>query len=447
MHADELPVDDALARRLVDEQFPQWAGLPLTPVEPWGTVNAIYRLGDGLAVRLPRLPEWSVDERELEWLPRLAPHLPLAVPVPVARGAPAPDYPCHWLVATWVDGEHAPVDPVQAAGDLAAFIEALQRVDPAGAPPGRGKSMPERDAAVRAAIDAWPDARITEIWDDALAAQPWDGPPVWAHGDLDARNWLVRNGRISGVIDWGSFGVGDPAVDVMVAWKLRSAAARAAFREATSFDDATWRRARGWVVSQAVMALSYYSLESNRVLVLEARAWLDDAISDNVPVRLAEYDPEWPNLYGGVERNIRAALGAGAIVLEHAGSTSVPGLAAKPRIDVVLGVADPTDEAAYVPALEDAGFYLRIREPEWHEHRLLRSVRPDVNLHVFSAESVEIERMLRFRDRLRTHDDERELYERTKRELAQRSWRYMQEYADAKSEVVERILAARLERE
>jgi aminoglycoside phosphotransferase (APT) family kinase protein len=439
MHPGELPIDEPLVRTLLAEQFPQWSELPLALVEPWGTVNAIYRLGDDLSVRLPRLTQWSADERELEWLPHLAPQLPLAMPVPVARGAPTADYPCHWLVATWVEGEHAPVDPVQAGRDLAAFVEALQGVDPTGAPAGRGVPMPERDGQVRAAIEAWPDARVAEIWDGALAAPPWDDPPVWAHGDLDARNWLVRDGRVCGVIDWGSFGVGDPAVDVMVAWKLRSAAGRTAFREAISTDDATWRRARGWAVSQAVMALSYYTIETNRTLVLEARAWLDEVLTD-IPLQLAEYDSEWPAQYARVERVIGRAIGARAVVLEHAGSTSVPGLAAKPRIDIVLGVADSADEASYVPALEEAGFYLRIREPEWHEHRLLRAVAPDVNLHVFGVGSAEIERMLRFRDRLRTHDDERELYERTKRELAAREWRYTQEYADAKTAVVEAIL-------
>jgi GrpB-like predicted nucleotidyltransferase (UPF0157 family) len=439
MHADELAIDEALVRRLVDAQFPQWAGLPLAPVEPWGTVNAIYRLGDELAVRLPRLAEWSADETELEWLPRVAPRVPLAIPVPVARGVPAAGYPCHWLVAEWVEGEHAPVEPVQAARDLAAFVADLQGVDATGAPVGRGVPMRERDAGVGERISAWPDSRVGEIWDDALAAPPWDRPPVLTHGDLDARNWLVRDGRISDVIDWGAFGAGDPAVDVMVAWKLRSAAALAAFREASGADGATWRRARGWVVSQAVMALSYYTLETNRTLVLEARAWLDEVLTDG-PVTLAEYDPEWSAQYACVERRIREALGARGLVLEHTGSTSVPGLAAKPRIDVTLGVADAADEAAYVPALEEAGFYLRIREPDWHDHRLLRHVHPDVNLHVFTAGSQEIDRMLRFRDRLRAHDDERELYERTKRELAARDWQFTQQYADAKSDVVESIL-------
>jgi GrpB-like predicted nucleotidyltransferase (UPF0157 family) len=161
----------------------------------------------------------------------------------------------------------------------------------------------------------------------------------------------------------------------------------------------------------------------------------------NAPVTLAEYDPAWPALFERERRRIVAALGATAVRVEHTGSTSVPGLAAKPLIDITLAVPDSADEPAYVPQLEGAGYVLRIREPAWHEHRLLRGPDTDVNVHVFSAGSVEIERMVGFRDWLRTHDDDRELYERTKRELAARTWRHVQHYADAKTAVVEAIAA------
>jgi GrpB-like predicted nucleotidyltransferase (UPF0157 family) len=159
------------------------------------------------------------------------------------------------------------------------------------------------------------------------------------------------------------------------------------------------------------------------------------------PVELVEYDPEWPALYRHEEERIRAALGERALRVEHAGSTSVPGLAAKPVIDIVLEVADTTDEDAYVPALEAAGYVLRIREPDWFEHRLLKDVDPSVNLHVFPAGCPEVERMLAFRDHLRANEADRELYEQTKRELAGRTWEHVQHYADAKSEVVEQIMA------
>ncbi|MEU1208812.1 GrpB family protein [Nocardia sp. NPDC005825] len=187
----------------------------------------------------------------------------------------------------------------------------------------------------------------------------------------------------------------------------------------------------------------------------------DDAIADaflvevqpySVPVILEEYDPEWPARYEAEAEAIREALGAKVLCLEHTGSTSVPGLAAKPIIDMLLLVADTADETAYVPALEALGFTLRVREPDWFEHRcLVRRVEDgaphSVNLHVFSPDRAasEIERILAFRDRLRTHDDERARYERAKRELAQRRWKYVQHYANAKSDVIEEIVARALD--
>lgn len=158
-------------------------------------------------------------------------------------------------------------------------------------------------------------------------------------------------------------------------------------------------------------------------------------------VTLVEYDPEWPRRFDREAARIRAALGEATLVLEHAGSTSVPGLVAKPIVDIVLGVADSGDEPAYVPALEVAGYELRIREPDWEEHRVLKPADLGVNLHVFTVGSGEIDRMLLIRDWLRANVADRELYAGTKRELAQREWRYVQEYADAKTAVIEGIIA------
>jgi GrpB-like predicted nucleotidyltransferase (UPF0157 family) len=159
------------------------------------------------------------------------------------------------------------------------------------------------------------------------------------------------------------------------------------------------------------------------------------------PVHLAEYDPAWPGLFEREAVRIRSALGDVVRLLEHAGSTSVPGLAAKPIIDVVLAVPDSSDEATYVPPMEAAGYVLRIREPEWFEHRLFRGTDPASNIHVFSEGTFEIDRMLVFRDWLRSNDEDRLLYERTKRELAAREWKFVQHYADAKTEVVRAIMA------
>jgi GrpB-like predicted nucleotidyltransferase (UPF0157 family) len=158
-------------------------------------------------------------------------------------------------------------------------------------------------------------------------------------------------------------------------------------------------------------------------------------------VLVVDYDPAWPRQFAAEASKIRAALCERVLLLEHAGSTSVPRLAAKPIIDIVLVVRDSSDEAAYVPLLEAAGYTLRIREPDWYQHRVLKGVDPAVNLHVFSPGCPETERMLLMRDWLRTHEDDRDLYERTKRELAQRDWKYTQNYADAKTAVVEEILA------
>ena len=163
--------------------------------------------------------------------------------------------------------------------------------------------------------------------------------------------------------------------------------------------------------------------------------------SHNATVTLAEYDPAWPAVFEREAARIRTALGEQLVRLEHTGSTSVPGLAAKPIIDMALTVADPADEAAYAPRLEAAGYILRIREPDWLEHRLFKGPDADVNLHVFAADSVEVERMVGFRDWLRSHPEDRQLYERTKRELAARTWRHVQHYADAKTAVVEEIIA------
>ena len=173
-------------------------------------------------------------------------------------------------------------------------------------------------------------------------------------------------------------------------------------------------------------------------------ATVGDLPEHNATIELAEYDAEWPRLFHREAARIRDALGPDALRIEHVGSTSVPGLAAKPVIDIVLVVADTRDEDAYVPPLEAAGYVLRIREPDWFEHRLFKGPDRNVNLHTFSDGCKEIERMVAFRDWLRAHDDDRDLYLREKRELARSEWKYVQNYADAKSAVVREILARAL---
>ena len=173
-------------------------------------------------------------------------------------------------------------------------------------------------------------------------------------------------------------------------------------------------------------------------------AAVGDLPEHNATIELAEYDPKWPRLYEREAERIGRALGPTMLRIEHVGSTSVPGLAAKPLIDIVLVVADTTDEEAYVPPLEGAGYVLRIREPDWFEHRLFKGPDTNVNVHTFSDGCEEVDRMVGFRDWLRTHDDDRDLYLAAKRELAQREWKYVQNYADAKSAVVREILVRAL---
>jgi len=170
-------------------------------------------------------------------------------------------------------------------------------------------------------------------------------------------------------------------------------------------------------------------------------AHIGDIPVHNAPITLVEYSVEWPALFIREVERVRAILGTRVLMLEHVGSTSVPRLAAKPIIDMILALADSADESAYVPAMESAGYVLRIREPEWHQHRLFKGPDTNINLHVYSFGCPEIDKMIMFRDWLRSNDADRELYERTKRDLAKQTWKYVQDYADAKTSVVEEIVA------
>jgi aminoglycoside phosphotransferase (APT) family kinase protein len=296
MHANEVHTDADLVRRLLATQFPHWADLPIEPVPSAGTDNALYRLGDDMAVRLPRIG-WAVGqvEKEVRWLPLLAPYLPLDIPVPLATGEPAEGYPWRWGVYRWLDGEPATVDrvsdPRQAAVDLAGFVVALQRIDTTGGPrPGEGNSsrgvpLASRDAETRKCIEELRDLGMIDadtaiaVWEDALSAPVWDAPPVWIHGDLQSGNMLAREGRLSAVIDFGCLGVGDPACDVMPAWIYLTGQIRSTFRAALGVDSATWRRGRGWALSFAVVALPYY-YETNPGLSAIARYAITESLSD-----------------------------------------------------------------------------------------------------------------------------------------------------------------------
>jgi aminoglycoside phosphotransferase (APT) family kinase protein len=295
MHADEVETDAALVWRLLEAQFPHWAGLRVEPVASAGTDNALYRLGDEMVVRLPRI-HWAAGQAEKEhrWLAILASFLPLAIPTSLALGMPGEGYPWHWSVHRWLAGENATIAPIsdwpQAAADLARFIVALHGIDTTGGPLAgahsshRGVPLTARDATTRAAIAALEDtldtAAATAAWEAALRVPEWRGEPVWVHGDLQAGNLLVTSGRISGVIDFGCLGVGDPACDLAVAWNLLPDHARDAFRSALGVDDATWARGRGWALYTGLIALPYYK-DSNPVLAAIAAHSISQVLADH----------------------------------------------------------------------------------------------------------------------------------------------------------------------
>lgn len=294
MHEGEVHTDAAQVRQLLAAQFPQWADLPIEAVLSAGTDNALFRLGDDLAVRMPRI-NWATGqvEKEQRWLPKLAPLLPLDIPVPLAKGAPGEGYPWDWTICRWLEGESVAAaaigDMRQAAADLARFIRALQQIDPAGGPPPgehnsfRGMPLSTRDARVRDSIVAMngmlDSAAVTAAWETCLAAPEWKHSPVWIHGDLQAGNLLARNGRLCAVIDFGCLGVGDPACELIVAWNFLDAEGREALRSELSIDDATWERGRGWALSVAMIALPYY-LYTNPVIVEASWRVLREVLAD-----------------------------------------------------------------------------------------------------------------------------------------------------------------------
>lgn len=283
MHDGEAEIDAGLVRRLVGAQFPQWADLTLERIESGGTVNAIFRLGEGLSVRLPltasgeRALDW-----EKRWLHRLAPLLPVRIPEVVAAGDPAQGYPFRWAVHRWIEGETVVegrlARPELLARDLAGFVHAMREVSlPEGPPAYRGVPLSTVDGGTRAAIgelrhtgEPFDADALLAAWREALTAPAWTGAPCWVHSDLMPSNLLVRDGRLAAVLDFSTAGTGDPACDLIPAWNMLPAPARDIFRDAAGIDDATWTRARGWALSMAVIQLPYYRA-TNQVISANAR--------------------------------------------------------------------------------------------------------------------------------------------------------------------------------
>ncbi len=299
LHAGEIDISAGLAARLIADQFPHWAGLPVFAVSSAGTDCVLYRLGDDLAIRLPRRPGKSLDAILTQGvLSRLAPFLPVPVPALIAEGRPTAEYPASWGVLRWLDGE-TPVEghlaePGLLAADLAGFLRALwkvdlSRVDLADSPPAyRGGPLTDQHEFTLDAIErlnglVGTDA-ATAIWDHAAQLPLWDGPDTWIHADMMPGNVLTRNGRLAAVIDFGCAGIGDPSQDLTVAWMLLPASVRPAFRRAVGTDDATWLRGRARALSMALGHLDYYR-ETNPVMADNARYTIREVLADYYGVR------------------------------------------------------------------------------------------------------------------------------------------------------------------
>lgn len=289
-----INIDTILVSKLIATQFPQWADLPLKPFDSAGTDNAIFRLGHDMMVRLPLdLKSSGRVDKEYLWLPKIAPSLPLAIPTPLVKGIPACDYPWHWSVYKWIEGETAIieriVDPCQMAQTLAKFINALQKIIPAQELLSgqhnefRGVPLIILDKKVRDSIitlqDVLDSKVLTSVWESALQAPIWHDQPVWLHGDLQSGNLLAKNGQLHAVIDFGLMGVGDPACDLMVAWTLLPAKARDVFRATLLVDDATWARGRGWALYFGLIALTFY-LDTNPILTQISRYTIKEVFAD-----------------------------------------------------------------------------------------------------------------------------------------------------------------------
>jgi aminoglycoside phosphotransferase (APT) family kinase protein len=292
--AEHPEINVALVGQLIASQFPQWAHLPVKPVELSGWDNRTFHLGPDMSVRLPSAEGYVAQiEKEHRFLPRLAPLLPLPIPVPLAKGIPGNGYPWPWSVYRWLEGENATLERItdlsQFAILLAEFLLALQRIDATDGPPAgehnffRGGPLMTYDAETRETIqelagEVDTDA-ATRVWDAALETT-WQGAPVWIHGDVAVGNLLVRDGRLCAVIDFGCSSIGDPACDLVMAWTFFSGQSREAFKATLGLDHGTWARARGWALWKALITLTEH-IDSNPGKATEARRVIAEVLADH----------------------------------------------------------------------------------------------------------------------------------------------------------------------
>lgn len=289
---NKLIIDESLVQRLISTQFPKWRDLPIKQVKHQGWDNRTFHLGEHLLVRLPSDANYELQvEKEQLWLPKLAPFLPLLVPVPIAMGQPAEGYPWKWSVCSFLPGESANYAPIANLTDfaksLAEFLLALQRIDTANAPLPRlhsfyrGGALSIYDAETRQAINTLKNkidvTTVTDIWQRALAST-WQREPVWVHGDISVGNLLVQNGKLSAVIDFDQLAVGDPACDLSVAWTLFKGESRDAFRSVLALDEDTWARGRGWTLWKALITAADF-IESNAIEAREPCRIINEIIT------------------------------------------------------------------------------------------------------------------------------------------------------------------------
>lgn len=290
MHEHELIIDQTLVERLIADQFPQWADLPVRHASSAGTDNAMFRLGATMVVRLPRI-DWAVDavEREQTWLPVVGPLLPVATPVPLGKGMPGHGYPWPWSVYSWLEGANPTAEDLTEplVREIAGCLNAIHALDiPGGPVSDRGFTFEGRDEETRKSIsqmaglvDRVDVAAVTALWDEAFTLPPCEPPGTWIHSDTAPGNLLVREGRLVGLIDFSGISRGDPAVDLGLAWNLLSAELRPAFRAQLDIDDATWLRSRAWALSQACLQLPYYH-QTNKPLAAQARYVIGEVLTD-----------------------------------------------------------------------------------------------------------------------------------------------------------------------
>lgn len=289
MHEDELNIDLFLVQKLVSTQFPKWKDLPLKPISSAGTDNALYRLGNDMIVRLPRI-HWAASDVDKEslWLPKIAPFIPFPISTPLEKGTASEGYPWSWAIYKWIEGYNPIVNrianPESLLNDLVVFLKAMHTIDLDNGPASnRGVPLKEKDLETRKAIQELhgmiDTPSVLSLWEESLKIPSWSKKPVWVHGDLSPGNVLLKSDRLSGIIDFGSLGVGDPACDLIIAWNLLSANIREQFKKQLQVDESTWLRGRAWALSIALIQLPYYK-NTNPVLAKNAKYVINEILSE-----------------------------------------------------------------------------------------------------------------------------------------------------------------------